>query len=178
MKRKILLVDDEPVILEVVSIALGGGSRYELLLADDGNDALRIAKESQPDMVIMDVSMPLMDGLEACRKLKADPATSGIVVILLTAMAQRLDIERGTAAGADDYIVKPFSPSALLARIEELLGSLYCAGQNVRLKDGRVGTVRRRIMMELNNSRVVGYHVAVDTGTTATVPSEELELIR
>ena len=177
MKRKVLLVDDEPVILEVVSIAMGGNNRYELLLAEDGNDALRIAKESHPDLVIMDVSMPVLDGLEACKKLKADPATSGIPVILLTAMAQRLDIERGTAAGADDYIVKPFSPSALLTRIEEVFASMYSTGQEVRLKDGRVGTVQRRIMMDLHSTRVVGYHVAVETGTTATVPAVELELI-
>ena len=178
MKKKILLVDDEELILEVVGIALGGSRRYELLVAEDGETALKIAREQQPDLIVMDVSMPLMNGLDACRALKADPATSSIAVIMLSAMAQRLDIERGTAAGADDYIVKPFSPSALLKRIDELLVSLYSVGQEVRLRDGRAGTVRRRITMELNNARVTGYHVAVDTGTVATVPAEELEPLR
>ena len=136
MKKKILLVDDEPFILEIVSLALGGCRKYELLVAGDGADGLKIARERSSDLVLLDVRMPILDGLETCHILKNDPATSSALVVLLTAKAQRMDVERGFAAGADDYILKPFSPTALLARVSELLNSTFSVGESSHTVDG------------------------------------------
>lgn len=177
MKRKILLVDDEQLIVEVVSIALGG-SKYELIVASDGAEAIEQARKQQPDLILMDVDMPVMGGIEACRSLKAEPATGAIPIMMLTAMAQSRDVQAATEAGADEYITKPFSPSALMARIDEMLVSTFSVGQEVRLKDGRAGTIRRRISMERNHAKVVGYHVAVETGTTSTVYADEIEPLK
>ncbi len=128
MTRKILLVDDEQVIVEVLSIALGGDSRFELLFAGDGQIAIDIANREQPDLILMDVDMPVMNGIDACRILKTDPATSAIPVIMLTAMAQQRDLKDGLSAGADDFITKPFSPSFLIDSIIRLLEGSQTAG--------------------------------------------------
>ena len=175
MKKKILLVDDEQFIVEVVSIALGGNARYELLVADDGARAVEAAHRDQPDLILMDIDMPVMDGLEACRSIKGDPSTNAIPVVMLTAMAQSRDTQAAFDAGADEYITKPFSPSGLMKKIEEMLSTVYSVGEEVRLKDGRVGTIKRRIKMEKSHDQTYGYHVAVETGTTSTVSADEIE---
>lgn len=175
MKRKILIVDDEQIIVEVIQLALGTDSNFEMIGAENGETALRLAKERQPDLVLMDVDMPKMDGIEACRALKSNATTSGIPVIMLSAMAQQRDVQRGLAAGADSYITKPFSPSSLLKQVNEMLNSLYAIGQSVCLKDGRVGTIRQRVQMEMKERREVGYHVVLDTGAVATVPVSEIK---
>ena len=118
--RKILLADDETGVLDLISATLEGDPEYQLLRATNGSDAVRIAREAKPDVVLMDVMMPVMTGLEACKILKSDPATRSLFVILLTARASSADIALGMDAGADDYVVKPFSPSYLLERIDGL----------------------------------------------------------
>ena len=121
MARKVLLADDEEDILLLVSATLGGDDRYTLALARDGEEALRRAQEEKPDLVFLDVMMPKMDGFEVCRRLKSDKATAQVKVVMLTALAQELDEEKARAAGADYYFSKPFSPTALLDKVEELL---------------------------------------------------------
>ena len=122
MTRKVLLVDDEEGILSLVSATLGGDDRYGILLARDGEEALAIARRDKPDVILLDIMMPEMNGFEVCRQLKSDPATSSIVVVMLTAVAQDADRCRGQQVGADDYFTKPFSPTALLNKVEEVLG--------------------------------------------------------
>lgn len=122
-RMKILLVDDEPGVIDLMSATLEGNPQYELICAADGAEAVRLARQLKPAVVLMDVMMPVMTGLEACKALKVDPATSSIAVILLTARTSSADIARGIEAGADDYVVKPFSPSYLLERIEGWLAA-------------------------------------------------------
>ena len=123
MTKKVLLADDEEDILMLVSATLGGDDRYSLILARDGEQALQKAREELPDLIFLDVMMPKMDGFEVCRQIKSNSETSGVKVVMLTAMAQELDRQKAEDAGADFYFSKLFSPTALLAKVDELLAS-------------------------------------------------------
>ena len=116
-RPRVLVVDDDRAVRDSLRRSLEY-SGYEVSTAEDGVQAMARLAAVRPDAVIMDVMMPRLDGLEVCRRLKSDPLTKDIVVVLLTAMAQDSDRERGFAAGADDYFTKPFSPLALLHKVE------------------------------------------------------------
>jgi DNA-binding response OmpR family regulator len=117
----VLIADDDPDILALVTFKVKQAG-YTLVTATDGAAALAAARETTPDLVVLDVSMPRMSGLEVCRELRQDAATAKVPVLLLTARAQEADIEAGFDVGADDYVVKPFSPRELVARIAAILG--------------------------------------------------------
>lgn len=116
---KLLIADDEPAVRALVHATLEGDD-YVILEAGDGEEALAVARAEHPALVLLDIMMPRLDGLEVCRRLKADPGTRDIVIVMLTAQAQERDRDRGLAAGADDYFTKPFSPLALLNTVEQL----------------------------------------------------------
>lgn len=120
--KKILIVEDEPDILEVVRIALDR-SPYDIELATTGEEALNKIAASRPDLMLLDIMLPGVSGLEVCQQLKNDPKTEGIHIIILTAKAQRRDVRAGYAAGCDDYIVKPFNTIALIERVKHILGN-------------------------------------------------------
>ncbi len=117
----VLVADDDPDILALVGFRLERAG-YEVLAARDGEEALALALERQPDLAILDVMMPKLDGYEVTQRLRDNAATNGMPVILLTARVQEADITRGFEAGADDYIKKPFSPQELRARVQAILG--------------------------------------------------------
>ncbi|MBK6898946.1 MAG: response regulator [bacterium] len=119
--RKILIVDDEPYILSILDFSLDAEG-YTVLQAADGDAALSLAADQQPDLVILDVMMPRLDGFETCRRLKADLRTKDIPVVLLTARNSREDRTRGRDCGADGYITKPFSPQRLVDTVQTFLG--------------------------------------------------------
>ena len=121
MTKKILLVDDEEAVLALLSATLGTDDRYSLLLARNGDEAVKVCGRERPDLILLDVMMPGMDGYEVCRLLRKDPSISDIKVIMLTALTQDFDRQKAMEAGADGYFTKPFSPSALLEKVEELL---------------------------------------------------------
>jgi CheY-like chemotaxis protein len=116
----VLIVDDEPAIVELVQTTLED-DRVRIVTATDGAEALAIAGAQRPDLVLLDVNLPDLSGLEVCRRLRADPGLAGSRIIMLTAAAQWDDIERGLAAGVDHYLTKPFSPVSLLSLVGELL---------------------------------------------------------
>jgi DNA-binding response OmpR family regulator len=120
VKQKILVVDDEPEAVELVEFNLRGAG-FEVSTAGDGAEALNKARRIQPSLVILDVMMPEIDGMEVCKLLRRDPATSGIPIIMLTAKASEVDRVLGLELGADDYVVKPFSPRELVLRVKKLL---------------------------------------------------------
>lgn len=116
----VLVADDDPDVRDVVVFKLQQ-SGHEVLVAEDGGVALELARSGSPDLAVLDVMMPRVNGLDVCRELRSDPATAGIPIILLTARAQEGDIENGFAWGADDYLTKPFSPRELDSRVRAVL---------------------------------------------------------
>jgi DNA-binding response OmpR family regulator len=117
----VLAADDDEDILELVAFRLER-SGYTVLRATDGEEALRLALEAKPDLAVLDVMMPKLDGYELTRRLRADDATRRMPIILLTARSQDADVQAGFDAGADDYLRKPFSPQELRARVQAILG--------------------------------------------------------
>lgn len=120
MNWKILVADDDPSLRFLVTETLSEGSR-RLLQACDGLEALDLARKELPDLILLDVAMPGMTGVEVCEALKADSRTRHIPVVMLTAKDKPQDRERGLAAGAEAYLTKPFSPLQLLHLVEDLL---------------------------------------------------------
>ncbi len=120
-KGKILVVDDEIYIVHILDFSLGMEG-YEVKTALDGEQALEKARMEHPDLIVLDIMMPKLDGYETCKTLKADPATKDIPVILLSAKGRNADQKIGFEVGADDYITKPFSPRKLVERINAILG--------------------------------------------------------
>jgi two-component system alkaline phosphatase synthesis response regulator PhoP/two-component system response regulator VicR len=123
MARKILVVDDERHIVRLVQVNLERAG-YEILTAYDGVEALEKIKTESPDMVVLDVMMPRMDGFEVLKNLQADPRYQNIPVIMLTAKAQDADIFKGWASGVSSYLTKPFNPRELLVFVERIFQSL------------------------------------------------------
>ena len=119
-KRKVLLADDDPGLRRLIGTTLGSDD-FDLLQARDGEEALEVAREHQPELVLLDVNMPRRNGFEVCRMLKEDPSTAHIKVVMLTARGNDSDKAQGRAAGADDYFIKPFSPVQLLDKVYSLL---------------------------------------------------------
>jgi DNA-binding response OmpR family regulator len=119
--RTILVADDEPFILRALTFVLNREG-YTTISARDGDEAVAMIRESRPALVFLDVMMPRKNGFDVCREIKSDPLTSDVHIILLTAKGQESDRALGLAAGADEYMTKPFSPSAVLARVRDILG--------------------------------------------------------
>jgi DNA-binding response OmpR family regulator len=116
----VLVVDDEPTILELVRFTLED-EQVTVLEAADGIEALERAHAARPQLILLDVQMPRLDGFEVCRRLREDATLAGVRIVMLTAAGQEADRARGLAAGADDYLTKPFSPLALFALVRALL---------------------------------------------------------
>lgn len=118
--KRVLIVDDEPDVVEVVEFNLRNAG-YIVESADTGKDALDKVKNRTPDLIILDLMLPELDGIEVCKILKRNRATANIPVIMLTARASEVDRVLGLEIGADDYVVKPFSPRELVVRVKKLL---------------------------------------------------------
>jgi DNA-binding response OmpR family regulator len=117
----VLVVDDDPVIQKLLQVNFEMEG-YTVLLASDGVEGLERVRADRPDIVILDVMMPRMNGLEVAAALKDDAATAGIPIILLSAKAQESDLRAGETTGAEDYVTKPFDPLQLLERVAALIG--------------------------------------------------------
>ena len=119
-KEKILVVDDEEDILELVKYNLEREG-FQITCAESGEKALKSTRHERPDLIVLDLMLPGIDGLEVARQLKQDLKTAGIPIVMLTAKGEEADIVTGLELGADDYITKPFSPRVLIARIKAVL---------------------------------------------------------
>jgi two-component system alkaline phosphatase synthesis response regulator PhoP len=120
-KGKILVVDDEVYILHILEFSLGAEG-FEVITASNGEVAVEKAIQEKPDLIVLDIMMPVLDGYETCRRLKRESETKHIPVILLTAKGREADKRLGFEVGAIDYVVKPFSPNRLVGRVEEIIG--------------------------------------------------------
>lgn len=122
MKQKILVVDDEPDAVELIEFNLKAAG-YEVVRANDGEEALKKARMTLPDLIVLDLMLPEVDGMEVCKILRRDQKTSIIPVVMVTAKAAEIDRVLGLELGADDYVTKPFSPRELVLRVKRLLRS-------------------------------------------------------
>ena len=138
-KTKIVVIEDEADILEVIGYSFKKEG-FEFNSSLDGEKGLALAKKEIPDLVLLDLMLPSLDGIEICRKLKADSITRPIPIIMVTAKGEESDIVLGLGIGADDYVVKPFSPRELIARIKSVLrrGELREEGEELVSLDGLV----------------------------------------
>ena len=119
--KRILICDDDPVILRLleVNLQLEG---FNVLLAHHGEEALEIATRENPDLIVLDIMMPRLDGYQTCRRLKEQEGTKDIPVIFLSAKAQASDVELGKSFGVDDYLTKPFDPDDLIEVVNKFVG--------------------------------------------------------
>jgi DNA-binding response OmpR family regulator len=119
-KKRVLVVDDEADLVEMLTLRLEAND-YEVITASDGQEGLEKARKEKPDLIILDLMLPKMDGYKVCRMLKFDEKFKQIPVILFTARAQESDVRLGEEVGANAYLTKPFEPAILLAKIKELI---------------------------------------------------------
>jgi len=144
MVKKVLLADDEEEVLEMLAATLGDDVRYRLLLAKDGEETLAMARREKPDLLLLDIAMPKMSGYEVCQVLKSHPSTTRVKVVMLTGLTQGSERQRSVEAGADDYITKPFSPTMLLEKVENLLGLQRMESQALRHEEPGSGVAVNR----------------------------------
>jgi len=121
MSKRILVVDDQPDNRQIIRDLLAAATDYELTEAENGEQALAAVAKQRPDLILMDIQLPIMDGYEATRRIKADPAMRSIPIIAVTSYAFSGEEQKARAAGCDGYVTKPYSPRLLLARIREFL---------------------------------------------------------
>ena len=121
-EKKVLVVDDDPYVFELVQLYVAS-DQIEVLQALDAYTGLDLVVRQQPDLIVLDVMMPGMDGLEMCHRIREIPAVESTPIIILSAKAEKGDIEAGYEAGADEYVTKPFEPEELAAQIEQMMSS-------------------------------------------------------
>jgi CheY-like chemotaxis protein len=119
-QRIVLIVDDDPFIRKLIVTTLEGVSAFELHEASDGEEAVQVARREGPRLVFLDIDMPRLDGIEACRQMRREPAMAGSKIVMLTASADDSARSRAEQAGADRFLTKPFSPLTLLRLVDEL----------------------------------------------------------
>ncbi len=120
MSKKIVVAEDEPQIARLIEFKLKKEG-YSVTSKENGEEALQAIKEDKPDLILLDIMMPVMGGYEVLRRLKEDENLKNVPVIMLTARAQEKDVVKGIGMGAEDYITKPFHPAELLARVKRIL---------------------------------------------------------
>jgi len=118
--KRILIAEDERDIRDLIAFTLRFAG-YEVLTANNGEEAVQMTQKELPDLVLTDVRMPKMTGYEACKQIKADPTTQHIPVVFLSAKGQEAEVQSGMAAGADEYLLKPFAPDQLTRKVAEIL---------------------------------------------------------
>jgi len=150
-KEKILVVDDEEDILELLRFNLSR-ERYQVSCALTAEKALSLVQSEAPDLIVLDLMLPGIDGLEVARQLKNDPATKNIPIVMLTAKGEEADIVTGLELGADDYITKPFSPRILLARVRAVLRRKATVSQEkesvIRVHDLTIHPGRHEVLVD------------------------------
>jgi len=156
MTTRILIAEDEPDLLQVVQYLLEQEG-YEVTTATNGNEALRLARVHRPQLAVLDVLMPGLNGFQVCQRLRKDPATENIYVLFLTAKGTAADKETGFRVGADDYLTKPFTPSEFLARVRAMLARAQRLERRMtQIKESFVSIVAHELRTPLSNIKGFG----------------------
>lgn len=170
MRQSVLVVEDEEDIRELISYNLLKEG-YQVAGVVSGEDALKAVESRTPDLLLLDIMLPGLDGLKVCRKLKGDPRFDAIPIIMLTAKGEEHDIVAGLNMGADDYVTKPFSPKVLLARVQAVLRRAE-ADSNVDIDEEECETIERRdLVIHL------GRHEVSVCGKTIDLTATEFKLL-
>jgi len=151
-RERILVVDDEKDILELVRYSLDRNG-YQIEMAISGEGALAKTRRKIPDLIILDLMLPGIDGLEVCRRLKSDGKTERVPIIMLTAKSEEADVVTGLELGAEDYVTKPFSPRVLIARVRRLLRRAVSQDLErpaITIGDLRIDPARRQVIVREN----------------------------
>jgi len=164
MRPKVLVVDDEPDAVEVIEFNLKQAG-FDVSTAVDGAEALRKARTQAPDLIVLDVMLPELDGFEVCKILRRDPATAATPIIMLTAKAAEVDRVVGLELGADDYVTKPFSPRELVLRVRKLLDR------------GRIQPAKRDKFVHGELTVDVPYHLVTVGGKRVELTTTEFKLL-
>ena len=164
MAQRVLIVEDEPDIRDLLLFHLEREG-YQVAPCRSGAEALRLARATAPDLVLLDLMLPEMGGLEVCRRLREDPSTQSLPIVMLTARGDEVDRVLGLELGADDYVVKPFSPRELVARIRAVL-------RRVRPAAGAAPLVIGRLAID-----AAAHQVTVD-GAVVSLTRKEFDLLR
>ncbi len=164
MPSRVLIVEDEPDIRGLLAFHLEREG-YQVVKSSTGADALRQVRARPPDLVLLDLMLPEMDGLEVCRRLRQDPATAPLPIVMLTAKGEEVDRVLGLELGADDYIVKPFSPKEVVARIRAVL-------RRSRIPAGSTPIVIGNLVID------VARHVVRVDGAPLVLTPKEFDLLR
>jgi two-component system cell cycle response regulator len=122
-RQKVLIVDDNAQNLELLEVYMEGLPEVDVVTATNGLEALARVAESQPDLILLDIMMPKMSGFEVCKRLKSDPATRDITIVMVTALNETGDLERAAECGSDDYLTKPIDRKLLIDLVRRLLGA-------------------------------------------------------
>ena len=149
-KETILIVDDEEDIRELLQFNLVKEG-YDVILADTGERALELARNKNPHLIVLDLMLPGIDGLSVCKKLKNEPKTASIPIVMLTAKGEESDIVTGLEIGADDYVTKPFSPKVLIARIRKLLRNTILHAEEkaaIKIHELSIDTARYEVLVK------------------------------
>jgi len=158
LQPNVLIVEDEPPLVELLSYNLEKAG-FQIHIARDGEEALLAVEERKPDLILLDWMLPYVSGIEICRRIRRNPETRNVPIIILTARGEEDDRIRGLDAGADDYVIKPFSPSELVARVRAVLRRTRPAFDKDSLTYGD-------ITMDLTTHRVSRNDEPVDLGPT------------
>lgn len=148
--ERILIVDDEEDVLELIRYNLDKNG-YKIITATSGEEAITEAKSKTPDLIVLDLMLPGIDGLEVCKKLKSDVKTERVPIIMLTAKGEESDIVTGLELGADDYVTKPFSPKVLIARLRRILHRTVSRDLErppVKIRDLTINPARREVLVK------------------------------
>ncbi|HSB42832.1 MAG TPA: response regulator [Methylomirabilota bacterium] len=164
MAQRVLIVEDEPDIRDLLVFHLEREG-YQVTKSRSGAEAVRLARAAPPDLVLLDLMLPEMDGLEVCRRLRRDPATQAVPIVMLTARGDEVDRVLGLELGADDYVVKPFSPRELVARIRAVL-------RRARPGPGTAPTTVGRLSID------PAAHIVTVDGVPVTLTRKEFDLLR
>lgn len=153
-KRKILIVDDEKELVKLITFHMTIAG-YDVLSANSGIEALEICEHQRPDLIILDIMLPRIDGWEVCRRLRQNPHTSNIPIIMLSALSEVDDKLKGFDLGTDDYVTKPFSPRELVVRVKRVLAR--SENKNSILKNIRIGSLEidgENLAVKRNNQEI------------------------
>ncbi len=164
MLTRVLIVEDEPDIRDLLAFHLEREG-YQVTKSRTGSEALRLVRSSPPDLMLLDIMLPEMDGLEVCRRLRQDSRTSRLPIIMLTAKGDEVDRVLGLELGADDYIVKPFSPKEVVARVRAVL-------RRSRPAQGTAPIITGRLAID------PGHHTVTVAGTPVLLTPKEFDLLR